>query len=374
MCINTFHMMRSGKYFGCYGAEQHDPMVMNFSISAENDNKGRRFVIYNQEDIYQCAGKKQEHFINKFNYHAFRWVLVKGLKDIRLNDIQAMMIGTEIPQIAQVETSNELINNIWKLINHTFECLTHTGYTVDCPHRERIGYGGDMHASLETSLCNYDLSAFFNKWIIDWRVNNYPTGFWTNSAPEPPQHNYGFNPGWGAFGVALPWKYYAYYGDTLNLSRSYPFVKRFINYMNLSVNDGILYNDSILAFPERGFLGDWVPPGYDMSKDGRVDYRSTHLFNNCIYVYVLNMAKNMAIVLDKPEDEKYFENLINTSKPKIHELFFNESSRDYANGQQPYLAFPLLTDIVPEIYREEVNKNLEKLSRVTQAGCPALVP
>jgi len=38
------------------------------------------------------------------------------------------------------------------------------------------------------------------------------------------------------------------------------------------------------------------------------------------------------------------------------------------NGQQPYLAFPLLTGIVPEEKREILDKNLEQLITVTNRG------
>jgi alpha-L-rhamnosidase len=344
------------------------PLEMNFTVNFKNDPENRRFVIYNQQDNYIASGKGEENFINKFNYHAFRWVLIKGIKDLHDEDIVAYMIGNDIEKIAEVETSNDLLNGIWNLINNTFENLTHTGYVVDCPHRERIGYGGDMHASLETSLCNYDLSSFFNKWMIDWRVNNYPTGFWTNSAPEPPQHNYNFNPGWGSFGVALPWRYYNYYGDTINLARAYPFVRDYINYMKMNVKDGILYNDSLRAIYNRSFIGDWVPPGYDMTREGRIDDHSTHLFNNCIYLYAVDMARSMAKILNKPEDEKYFDQLINESKDKIHEYFFNPETNDYVNGQQPYLAFPLLTGIVPKDKEKIVSENLEHLIKVVNNG------
>lgn len=344
------------------------PLEMNFTITIPDDRQKRKMVIYNQKDAYLTAGKDREVFENKFNYHAFRWVLIRGLKELQAEDLQAMMIQTDFKQAAVVETSNELLNSIWALINHTYECLSHTGYVVDCPHRERIGYGGDSHSSLETALCNFDLSAFFNKWLVDWRVNQYPTGFWTNSAPEPPQHNYGFNPGWGSFGIALPWRYYNYYGDTLNLKRSYYNVTRYIHYLNLNVKDGLLYNDSDRAFPGRGFIGDWVPPGYDMSREGRIDDHSTHLFNNCIYIYCLDMAKKMAAILDIPEDMAYYQELIDYSSVKIHEFFFNEETTDYANGQQPYLAFPLLTNIVPENLREAVHENLVKLITRTNKG------
>ena len=343
------------------------PLEMSFTYRVKGDPEERLFVLYNQLDRYRTAGREEESYCSKFNYHAFRYLLVSGLEGLDAGDIKAIMIGTELDQVARVETSNPLLNGIWSLINHTYRCLTHTGYVVDCPHRERIGYGGDSHSSLETSLCNFNMSPLFNKWMIDWRANNYPNGLWPGSAPEPPQHNYGFNPGWGSFGIALPWRYYVYYGDTLNLGRSYPYVKKFITYMNLNRKDGILYNASERSAYQSGWIGDWVPPGYDMGK-GKIDELSTNLFNNCIYIYAVDMARKMAQVLGFPEDEAYFEGLIRESGDRIHKRFYNPATKDYVNGQQPYLAFPLLVGIVPQQEQEAVFNRLEHLIMVENKG------
>jgi hypothetical protein len=51
---------------------------------------------------------------------------------------------------------------------HTFESLSLGGYIVDCAHRERWGYGGDAHATIELGLIECELSAFYRKWLDDW--------------------------------------------------------------------------------------------------------------------------------------------------------------------------------------------------------------
>ena len=51
----------------------------------------------------------------------------------------------------------------------TWENLSLGGYSVDCPQRERMGYGGDAHATTETALDHFHLGAFYTKWSEDWR-------------------------------------------------------------------------------------------------------------------------------------------------------------------------------------------------------------
>ena len=61
------------------------------------------------------------------------------------------------------------LNRIYRLVTWTYECLTLNGYVVDCPTRERLGYGGDAGTSLETGLCNFDTGGLYNRWAANWR-------------------------------------------------------------------------------------------------------------------------------------------------------------------------------------------------------------
>ena len=46
--------------------------------------------------------------------------------------------------------------------------LTTGGMTVDCPHRERRGYGGDGHTSYQFALAHFGVGAYFTKWARDF--------------------------------------------------------------------------------------------------------------------------------------------------------------------------------------------------------------
>ena len=76
---------------------------------------------------------------------------------------------TDYRRAADFECSNRLLNDIYQATRWTFENLSLGGYVVDCPHRERMGGGGDAHATRETALNRYHLGAFYTKWARDWR-------------------------------------------------------------------------------------------------------------------------------------------------------------------------------------------------------------
>ena len=100
--------------------------------------------------------------------------------------------------------------------------------TVDCPHRERRGYGGDGHTSYQFALANYPVGAYFNKWTRDFAdtaglANNFGvpagTGWVPNTAPTA---SGGGGPAWSGFVVTNPWQTYNTYGDVDILEDMYP--------------------------------------------------------------------------------------------------------------------------------------------------------
>ena len=38
----------------------------------------------------------------------------------------------------------------------------------DCPGRERFGYGGDLNATADAFIYNFDMHSFYRKTIYDW--------------------------------------------------------------------------------------------------------------------------------------------------------------------------------------------------------------
>ena len=79
--------------------------------------------------------------------------------------------------------SDERLNRMWDTTLWTFQNLSLGAYVVDCPQRERMGYGGDAHASTECGLAAYALGAFYTKWSQDWRDVQQEDGNLPYTAP-----------------------------------------------------------------------------------------------------------------------------------------------------------------------------------------------
>ncbi len=337
---------------------------------AEQRASDPRLVTYNQRDEYTVGGRQRETFCSRFNYHGFRWVKVTGLKRRpNLEDARAYLIQTDYPGVAEFECSDELLNQIYEAVIWTYRCLSLGGYVSDCPHRERFGYG-DGQASLETALCNFGQGALLTNWMVDWRDGQNPrTGEMPNTAPSPRQGE-GGGPAWGGICITLPWQLYLHYDDLRVLEASYPAIQKWLAFLAAKEKNGLLapYLCANQQSMDWSFLGDWNPPGRGMLPDERVDDRSTYFFNNCYYIYSLQLASRIAAVLGKDEDALAYGERAETLKSTVHRQFFNPNSSTYVNGEQPYLAFPLLTGVVPKRGQAAVEANLERAIQVTQDG------
>jgi alpha-L-rhamnosidase len=190
----------------------------------------------------------------------------------------------------------------------------------------------------------------YSKWSENWWDEQKEDGFVPFVAPTP--HNTGGGPAWGAMSIVVPWKTYLFYNDKKLLETGYPYMKKYIEYLGAHSKDGVLQD----IFPGEKWpnLGDWVPPGRGMDKSEWVDDNSRRFFNNCYRAYLLQIMMKVGAILNMTEDVKAFGQELNIARKAIHEKWFNLEDTTYANGEQPYLIFPLKTGITPDELKDEV--------------------
>ena len=125
---------------------------------------------YNQTSEFVSAGAANEEFHHKFNYAGFRYVVVDGLSTApSLEDATAMLIESDLADAGSFESSDPLLNRIHQANRWTQRCLNLGSYYVDCPHRERMGYG-DGQVALQGMMMNFNAANFYTKWVQDWRL------------------------------------------------------------------------------------------------------------------------------------------------------------------------------------------------------------
>ncbi|MGA2035483.1 MAG: alpha-L-rhamnosidase C-terminal domain-containing protein, partial [Thermoguttaceae bacterium] len=318
-------------------------------------------------------------FRNRFNYSVGRWITIQGLAAKPAPaDVRAWLVRSDYRRAADFECSDKLLNDIYRTTLWTFENLSLGGYVVDCPHRERMGYGGDAHATTETALNSFHLGAFYTKWAQDWRDVQGNAAAWGSGvkAGRPgaggaaeegnlpytaPTYWGGGGPAWCGYCVTLPWLMYRQYGDRRILEQGFPTIQRWLAFLQSKSSGDML----VRWGGEWDFLGDWLWPG---AKGVNGDTPETLFFNNCYWIYNLQTAARIADLLGKPDDAAAWRRRAEAVRRAVHAKFFRPRDNSYAGGCQAYLSIALLVGLPPENLRAAVAKRLEDEILVRRKG------
>lgn len=323
---------------------------------------GGKFIDRNQKDIYIAAGKGSETFINKFNYHGFRYVRISNLDKIPAKEsLTAYLIHTGYSIASSFECSDKDMNDIHDMINYTLRCLSLGGYLVDCPQIERLGYGGDGNASTETAQMMFDLGPLYSNWLQAWSDCNREDGGMPHTAPNP--YRAGGGPYWCGFIISASWKTYLAYGDKRILERHYPAMQNWLRYVENYSGSGILKKWPDTDY-RSWYLGDWATPeGIDQKSEECID-----LVNNSFVCMCYNYMQKIAHVVGKKDDIRVYAEKESELKKKVHEIFYDSKTGRYAKGYQIDQCFPMLAGIVPDSLIARVRENLYYETEVNRKG------
>ncbi|MDR2042051.1 MAG: glycoside hydrolase family 78 protein [Tannerella sp.] len=325
---------------------------------------------FDQEDHYIASGAEREHFCHRFNYIAGRYVTVEGLKRRpEPGDFTAYAIASDLQRTGHFTSSDELYNRIYETDLWTFSANTTEGYTADCPHRERQGYGEVAFATAwGIGLPNYRSGAFYRNIVRNWTDVQEADGWIHHTAPHVNEH-YG-GPMWSSAGLNVGWEHYLHFGDKEVLALVYPSARRWLEFLHSHTKDGLL-----VSYKKHWghFLGDWAAPG-QRKEPG--DSPQAMFFNNCVYVMNLETAVNMAEALGHPEDATLYRERASALKKRVQETFFHPQTNTYSDGIQVHQAFPLLAGITPDNLRPAVaaqfKKELDELHPYLDMGSSGL--
>ena len=359
-------------YTGWFELKLPDDTKRGTRISMEFADKrlpNGKFQIYGQRNVYVARGGGGERFRNRFNYAAFRYAIVKGLpRPPKPDEVKGWLVTTNYEPGSTFSCDNPLLNQIHEMMCWTYKCLSLGGYTVDCPHRERLGYGGDSGTSMEMGMLNFRTGPFYAKWAADWRDSQNEEGDVPHTAPF--SQDAGGGPVWSGFCITMPWQIYLTYGDRRPLELGWPVMKKWLAFIETKMGDGLLQKYVGIGCshsPQWNFLGDWVPPGRKQGKD-RVDERSTLFFNNCYLVYCLQLAGKIGRLLGDDAQAVIYEKRAKVLAEQLHKRFLNDDGATYANGEQTYLVMPLLFGITPPAVAPRVMNAMEHDITVTCKG------
>ncbi len=295
-----------------------------------------------QTDVVILSGK-EDHFRSVFTYKGFQYVEASANKPINLTpkSLEAIFIHSDLPQVGSINSSNELINKIWKAGNTSY-LSNMLGYPTDCPTREKNGWTGDAHIAIETGLYNYDGITLYEKWLADHQDEQQPNGVLPAIIPSSGWgYHWANGVDWTSTIAIIPWNVYLFYGDSRLLENCYENIKRYVHHLEGMAPNGLI---------DWG-LGDWIP----------VESKADIEFTTSIYYFVdVTILAKAAQLFNKEADAKKYQTLAHRIKDAINEKYLDTAKGIYANGFQTELSMALYWGIVPEKLKSKIASQLAK--------------
>jgi alpha-L-rhamnosidase len=223
-----------------------------------------------QEDHYVLRGDAGgETFTPRWTWHAGRYVMATGdaaaLAALDVGATRCFPLRSDVAVAGAWRSSSPLLNAIHAADVTTMESNM-MSVQSDCPHRERLGYGGDALMSAESFILNFDMALFYGKRLDDVAASQRPNGGFTETAPSVGMSDAGLGGGSGPIGweaylpVAAMWGY-KFYGDDATVARVYPAAARYAAFLQGAdpakiehgLGDWMTLEDSALPLTGRGF-------------------------------------------------------------------------------------------------------------------------
>jgi alpha-L-rhamnosidase len=308
---------------------------------------------FKQTQYYIARGEDGEKFHNRFNFFAGQYIHFVGLERKKLASITGYAVSSAAKRTSSFECSNSIFNSIYEVDRWTYEMCNTEGVTVDCPNRERLGYGpeGAYLTTWGLGLPCFASGAYYVKNVRDWSDVQASDGRINYVAPQI-SIMYGSTLN-GMANMNIAWEHYLAYGDKRILEEVYPVGKKWIEFLNTYVVDGML-----TPYDNGGyFLGEWVSPGPKFEYGGTPQ---SLFFNNSVYVMTLDLFIKIAEVLGRDNETALYRKQLKTARVKIHEKYFNPAVNSYLDGDQVRTALALFSNIVPDSLRPAVLEHLEK--------------
>ena len=278
-----------------------------------------------QTDTYIARGRGEESYVPRFTFHGFRYVEVTGLDQaLPLSAVTGMRLSADVPAAGEFACSNPMLNEIQAMCRRTFLANLFSVQS-DCPHRERLGYGGDIVATSEALMLNFDMENFYAKVVADFADSARPDGMLTDTAPFVGIQYCGV--GWAMAQPLLTAQLYRYYGNRRVMEEQYATARRWLLLVanqcpNGIVDEGLSDHESLAPTSAPPF----VTPLF---------YQSAQL------------VADLARTLGHREDAAQFEVLGDKIRQAYQQRFFDPATGRAGPGTQGSQAFALYSDLVP---------------------------
>jgi alpha-L-rhamnosidase len=326
-----------------------DRIVIRFAelLSADGGLDQSNLRTAAARDIYILSGKGRETFEPRFTYHGFRYAQIEGLTRADWS-AEACVVHQDLPVTGQFRVGDPVIqkfweNSVWSQRSNFF------GLPTDCPQRdERLGWMGDAQVFWEAAAFNMDVQAFTSRLMEDVRHGQGAKGGFPDCIPP---YSLGLelsSPGWADAGIILPHAAWRQYGDTEIVSRNWPAMERYL--------DWIAHNnpDHIWRKSRGADYGDWLAVDAKNPSDATTP---KDLIGTAFWAHDAALMADMAQAVGKLEEANRYRALLETLKAAFNAAFV-KADGTVGNGSQTSYILAIRFGLLPEPLRLEAGKRL----------------
>ncbi len=260
-------------------------------------------------DRYILSGN-DDAFEPTMTFHGFRYAQVDGWPGaLSPDDIEAVVVHTDLRRIGTFECSNDLLNQlhsniVWGFRGNALDVPT------DCPQRdERLGWTGDLAVFAPTAAYLYDVREWLADWLTDLSVEQRAAkGRVPLVVPDPLTiQGHGFmNEGgpyaiWGDACIWVPWALWQAYGDRGVLETQFASMTAHLERIQEKLSPNGLWN--------QGFqFGDWLDPDAPPDQAWAAKANKGVVATACLYRSARTVA-DVARVLGRPQEAERYDGL-----------------------------------------------------------------
>lgn len=266
-----------------------------------------------QTDSYIFGDETDVWYNPEFTFHTYRYMEISGLKyKPETKDIQGLFFHTNLDNRNSFECSSELLNSIQDAAVRTFKANL-ISVQSDCPAREKFGYGGDLNATSETFIYNFDIQSFYKKTIYDW-LDAMRDSVFIDTAPFVGIKYCGIS--WESAFLTTQYYLYLYYNDTDLVEEFYSSDKEWMKKVALIHPEGIV---------EKG-----------LSDHEALEKVPVQLTGTSHYLQCARIMEEFARLMNDKEGEKEYKALGDELQLKIKTMFWDKPVFGKINKQTLY--------------------------------------
>jgi alpha-L-rhamnosidase len=285
-----------------------------------------------------------------FTFYGFRYLqIINWPGKFDPGAIKAEVIHTDMRRTGYFKCSNNLVNKfysnqLWSQRGNYLDIPT------DCPQRdERLGWLGDAQVFVNTAGYNFDVCAFFTKFLTDVNYSRTAYGEYPQYAPffaisHLDAELYGTDyykghSGWADAAIICPWQMYLKYNDKRILERFYENIKQWILFQKENSNN--LIRSSVV-------WEDWLNHAAPTSEE---------LISTAFFAYGTALTAKIAKIIGREYDAVELSGLANNIKKAFCKKFIDTNGRLIEKCQTAAL-LTLHFDLAPENIRNKIFEDL----------------